>query len=55
VSLSLQDYGARNYYWKVKIQKSGSGTILSAVSGNTLAQSRTLKTIMRWADGDQGC
>jgi len=55
VSLSLQNFGSRNYYWKAKIERAGSGSRLSVVSGNTLAQGAALKSVMRWADGGVGC
>ncbi|TWD58088.1 hypothetical protein FB480_101843 [Agrobacterium vitis] len=55
VAFSLQDMGARNYYWKAKIQKEGNGSKLSVVSGNTLAKNRTLRDVVRWADGDSNC
>lgn len=45
----------RNYYWKAKVEKAGSGSKVSIVSGNTLAQGRTLDQIGRWADGDTNC
>lgn len=45
----------RNYYWKAKVEKAGSGSRLSVVSGNTLAQERTLADVIRWASGDQKC
>ena len=51
----LSNLGAKNYYWKAKITKTGSGSHLSIVSGNTLAQGRTLSGVLRWADGDQAC
>lgn len=45
----------RNYYWKAKVEKVGSGSTVSIVSGNTLAQGATLRQVSRWADGDTKC
>ncbi|AII27770.1 hypothetical protein B9J07_12900 [Sinorhizobium sp. LM21] len=45
----------RNYYWKAKVEKAGSGSKVSIVSGNTLAQDRTLRQIEGWAAGDTSC
>lgn len=55
VTLSLANYGTRNYYWKAKVEKRGSGAAVSAVSGNTLAQGAELQRIFAWADGDTKC
>lgn len=55
VTQSLQDLGARNYYWKAKIERAGSGSKLSVVSGNTLAKGSTLRTVVGWADGNTSC
>ncbi|WP_430251265.1 hypothetical protein [Neorhizobium sp. DAR64860/K0K1] len=45
----------RNYYWKAKVEKAGSGSKVSIVSGNTLAQGSTLRQVSKWADGDTAC
>lgn len=55
VTLSLSNFGARNYYWKAKVTKTGSGALVTAVAGNTLAKNVDLRRVMRWADGDTGC
>ncbi|SOC45730.1 hypothetical protein SAMN05892877_117119 [Rhizobium subbaraonis] len=55
VTLSLQNMGTRNYYWKAKVEKAGSGSRLSVVSGNTLAQDSMLKTVVGWAEGNEKC
>ncbi len=45
----------RNYYWKAKIEKDGSASKLSVTSGNTVAQERFMRDVIRWADGDPNC
>lgn len=45
----------RNYYWKAKVEREGSGSKVSIVSGNTLAQGSTLRQVERWAGGDTNC
>ncbi|MNV71903.1 hypothetical protein D3C71_1649490 [compost metagenome] len=45
----------RNYYWKAKVEKVGSGSKVSIVSGNTLAQGATLRQVSRWAEGETSC
>lgn len=55
VTQSLQGLGARNYYWKAKIERNGGGSKLSIVSGNTLAQSSTLNKVVGWAEGNTAC
>ncbi|WP_081159932.1 hypothetical protein [Ensifer aridi] len=55
IALSMVSIYPRNYYWRAKIEKTGGGSRVSVVSGNTLVQSRTLADVMRWADGDPRC
>jgi hypothetical protein len=45
----------RNYYWKAKVAKTGSGSKVSVVSGNTLAQSSMANLVIRWAEGGTNC
>lgn len=45
----------RNYYWKAKIEREGSGSKLTVTSGNTLAKGRYISDVIRWADGDTKC
>lgn len=45
----------RNYYWKAKVAKTGSGSKVSVVSGNTLAQSSMANLVIRWAEGGTSC
>ncbi|MBY3043700.1 hypothetical protein [Rhizobium leguminosarum] len=55
ITMSMVSIYPRNYYWKAKVEKTASGSRVSAVSGNTSAQDRSLADVMRWADGDQHC
>lgn len=55
VTLSLANWGTRNYYWKAKVEKRGSGSLVSAVSGNTMMNGVELKHIFAWADGNSDC
>lgn len=55
VNLSLQNFGTHNYYWQARIEKSGSGSKLKVVSGNSLGKGIALAQVVRWADGGQGC
>lgn len=55
VSLSLINVGVRNYYWKAKIEKASSGSIVKVFSGNTINNSVWLNKLFRWADGDDAC
>lgn len=45
----------RNYYWKAKVEREGTGSKVNIVSGNTLAQGATLRQVERWAAGDTNC
>lgn len=45
----------RNYYWKATVEKAGTGSKVSIVSGNTRAKGSTLQQVGRWADGQAGC
>ncbi len=55
ITMSMVSIYPRNYYWKAKVEKDGAGSRVSVVSGNTLAQGRTLADVIRWADGDGSC
>ncbi len=55
VSLSLINYGTRNYYLTVKAMKQSSGSMLIIRSGNTLAADRYRTLVLGWAGGDQDC
>lgn len=55
ITMSLINMGIRNYYWSAKIEKVGTGSRLTARSGNTLASENAKGSIIRWASGDQSC
>jgi hypothetical protein len=55
ITMSLINWGARNYYWSAKIEKNGTGSKMTVHSGNTLASESAKSTIVRWADGDTAC
>jgi hypothetical protein len=55
LTLSLINYGTRNYYLSVKVEKQPTGSKLTARSGNTLASERYKGLVLRWANGEQEC
>lgn len=55
ITSSLDNYGARNYYWSVKIEKVGEGARMTVNSGNTLNSSAAVSQMQRWAAGGSGC
>lgn len=52
---SLINVGVRNYYWKAKIERDGAGSKMTVNSGNSLGAERTMRTVFRWATGDEAC
>ena len=56
LTLSLINYGSRNYYLSVRVEKNGSsGAKLTARAGNTLAADRRIEEILNFASGGQDC
>jgi hypothetical protein len=55
IRTSLINWGARNYYLSIKIEKAGTGSRMTTKSGNTLGAERMVQSAQRWASGDQGC
>jgi hypothetical protein len=55
LTLSLINYGTRNYYLSVKVEKQPVGSRLTARAGNTLASERYKDLVLRWAAGEQEC
>ncbi|KIZ38061.1 hypothetical protein OO17_23115 [Rhodopseudomonas palustris] len=55
MSLSLINYGTRNYYLTVKAMKQPTGSMLIITSGNTLAADRYRALVLTWAGGGQDC
>jgi len=55
ISRSLINYGARNYYWNAKIERSGTGSKMTVTAGNTINNQSMINNVARWAAGDQNC
>lgn len=52
---SMSSIYGRNYYIKIKIEKSGAGSKMSVSAGNTLVNASRLATVFGWADGKTEC
>jgi hypothetical protein len=52
---SMSSIYGRNYYIKIKIEKSGSGSTMSFSAGNSLVNTSRLATRFGWADGKMSC
>ena len=52
---SMSSIYGRNYYIKIKIEKSGSGSTMSVSAGHTLVNASRLATVFGWADGKTSC
>jgi hypothetical protein len=55
ITSSMSSIYGRNYYIKIKIEKSGSGSMMSISAGNTLVNTSRLATGFGWADGKMSC
>jgi len=55
VSYSLINWGVRNYYMTAKIEKAAAGSKITVRAGNSIAPEQAVRTILRWASGDQDC
>jgi hypothetical protein len=55
ITSSMSSIYDRNYYIKIKIEKSGSGSMMSISAGNTLVNTSRLATGFGWADGKMSC
>lgn len=55
VTMSMVSLYPRSYYWKAKVEKAGSGSRVSVVSGGGLGKGRMLNDVIRYADGDDKC
>jgi hypothetical protein len=55
IQVSLINMGTRNYYLTARIDRVGTGSKLTVRSGNTLAASRNLSSIIEWANGRDTC
>lgn len=54
-TLSLINYGTRNYYLSVRVEKQPQGSRMTVRSGNTLAAARYKSLVSAWAGGNQDC
>lgn len=55
ITHSLINVGVRNYYWKARIERAGTGSKLSVSAGNTIANQSMVDRILRWASGNDKC
>ncbi|MGV8952833.1 MAG: hypothetical protein ACOH2M_17165 [Cypionkella sp.] len=55
ITYSLTNVGVKNYYWKVRVEKAGTGALMTVHSGNTINNAASLEDILRWAGGDTEC
>ncbi len=55
MTLSLIDWGVRDYYLSVRVEKQPTGSKLTVRSGNTLASNLYKSLVLSWAGGNQSC
>ena len=55
MTFSMSSIYGRNYFIKIKIEKSGSGSMMSVSAGYTLVNASRLATVFGWADGKTSC
>lgn len=55
ISSSLLNIGIRNYYWKAKVERNGSGTKLTVFAGNTVRNQHLIDIVKNWADNNPSC
>jgi len=55
ITVSLINWGVRNYYVSSRIEKVPTGSKLIVRAGNTLGAERMIQLLQRWAGGDQSC
>jgi hypothetical protein len=55
ITVSLINWGVRNYYFSARIERVGTGSRMTIRSGNTLAAETNTNAMLRWASGDQSC
>ena len=55
MTYSMSSIYGKDYFWKAKVEKAGTGSKLSVVSGNMLGQERSLRKVVGWAEGDTSC
>lgn len=55
ITYSLTNVGVKNYYFKVKIEKVGTGATMAVFSGNTINNAGQLEKLVSWANGNTAC
>lgn len=55
VSMSIINWGYRDYYFTAKIEKAGAGARMTARPGPALGSGNFFDKLLRWAEGDQAC
>lgn len=55
ITLSLTNLGAKNYFWKAKVEKQDAGAKLTVNAGNTLNAGQQSNNVLKWAAGETGC
>lgn len=55
ITVSLINWGVRNYYVSSRIEKTPTGSKLIVRAGNTLGAEQMVQRMQRWAGGDQEC
>ncbi|MBB3610965.1 hypothetical protein [Rhizobium sp. BK602] len=55
ISYSMSSIYGRHFFWKAKIERQGTGSKISVVSGNSLSRDKDIRSVLRWAGGDTSC
>ncbi|WP_441255754.1 hypothetical protein [Tardiphaga sp. 285_C5_N1_2] len=55
LSVSMINWGVRNYYVTARIEKMATGSRMTVRAGNSIGQNQWLYSVIKWAGGDQDC
>lgn len=55
ITISLINWGVRNYYLSARIEKEKVGSKVTVRTGNTLGAERLGTSLMRWSSGETDC
>jgi len=55
ISMSLINWGYRDYYATARIEKAGTGSRMITRPGKSLGASNYAEKLTKWATGDQSC
>jgi hypothetical protein len=55
MTVSLINWGTRNYFVSARIEKAQPGARLIVRAGNTLGAENFIQSVLRWANGDPNC